>query len=66
MSSANWKNKSNNLSIRSKPVDIYNEISEISLKNDIYKNTESTLNENTKNTLKRSGQDDKKKGLTIR
>ena len=62
MSSANWKNKSNNLSIRSKPVDIYNEISEISLKNDIYQNTESTLNENTKNTLQRSGQDDKKKG----
>lgn len=62
MSSPNCSKKLNNKRSKHKQIINQNNLTDLSLKNDIFQNSESTISENTKNTLQRSSQDERKKG----
>jgi hypothetical protein len=62
MSSPDCQKKSNCKRSKHKQIITQNDVCDLSLKNDIFQNSESTISENTKNTLQRSSQDERKKG----
>jgi len=62
MSSPDCQKKSNCKRSKHKQIISQNDVCDLSLKNEIFQNSESTISENTKNTLQRSSQDERKKG----